>query len=250
VVHFQKSLSLAIVVLFAAALTFGASAQAAGGETRIAQQQSDDTADQAQQPSGEAPATDDAAKPAAPESDNADGTTAPAESGGDNAAPPADNVQPAESASPDASESDSAPTATPTPDEGAATAPDDTKAAPDANGAADVAPVKPETPAAASEPAEPSSSTGEASSIDASQLKIGTAVFGSDGAKIGEINGIKSDTSGKVEEILVTAGGAAGLDAKVFAVSGDKITSTSDGVKLSLSSDDAKKLPILDNGNG
>ncbi len=86
--------------------------------------------------------------------------------------------------------------------------------------------------------------------MNASQLQIGAAVYGADGAKIGELNGVKSDTSGKVQEILVTAGGAAGINAKVFAVSGDKITEVKDGVKLSLSSEEAKKLPIIDNGNG
>jgi len=48
----------------------------------------------------------------------------------------------------------------------------------------------------------------------------------------------------------VTDGVAAGINAKVFAISADKITSVSDGVKLSLSSEEAKKLPIIDNGNG
>jgi len=61
---------------------------------------------------------------------------------------------------------------------------------------------------------------------------------------------VTSDASGKVEEIRVTAGGEAGLNAKVFAVPADKITGVKDGVRLSLSSDDAKKLPIIDNGNG
>ena len=89
-----------------------------------------------------------------------------------------------------------------------------------------------------------------AASLAADQLKVGAAVFGSDGAKIGELNRVTSDASGKVEEIRVTAGGEAGLNAKVFAVTADKITGVKDGVRLSLSSDDAKKLPIIDNGNG
>jgi len=89
-----------------------------------------------------------------------------------------------------------------------------------------------------------------AASLAADQLKVGVAVFGSDGAKIGELNRVTSDASGKVEEIRVTAGGEAGLNAKVFAVPADKITGVKDGVRLSLSSDDAKKLPIIDNGNG
>jgi sporulation protein YlmC with PRC-barrel domain len=75
-------------------------------------------------------------------------------------------------------------------------------------------------------------------------------VFGSDGAKIGEVNGVKSDDAGKVQEILVTDGVPAGMNAKVFAITADKITSVGDGVKLSLSSEEAKKLPIIDNSNG
>lgn len=210
----------------------------------MAQQQTDDA------PSTDKPAAgDDAATPATPEGGSDDGATAPAESDGGSATPPTDNAtapaaDPGAATAPDAAGSESAPAKT---DDNAG---DETKAAPSDNGSPDVAPIKPEASPADAEPAAPASSTGEASSIDASQLKIGTAVFGSDGAKIGEINGVKSDTSGKVQEILVTAGGAAGLNAKVFAVSGDKIASVSDGVKLSLSSDEAKKLPIIDNSNG
>jgi hypothetical protein len=105
------------------------------------------------------------------------------------------------------------------------------------------APVEPQPPAAAAE-------SGEASVIDASQLKIGTAVYGADGAKIGEINRVTSNNAGKVEQIYVTAGGQAGLNAKVFAVAGSKITEVGNGVKLSLTSEEAKQLPIIDNSNG
>jgi hypothetical protein len=127
----------------------------------------------------------------------------------------------------------------------------DATAAPASNDSVDVPPVKPETPEATAEPAAPAPSTETASTtVNASQLQIGAAVFGADGAKIGELNGVKSDDTGKVQEILVTDGVAAGLNAKVFAVSGDKITDVKDGVRLSLSSEEAKKLPIIDNGNG
>lgn len=132
---------------------------------------------------------------------------------------------------------------------GPATTGDDTAASPE-NGSADVAPVTPETPATQAEPSAPEASNAQSSPIDASQLQIGTAVFGSDGAKIGEVNGVRSDTAGKVQEILVTAGGAAGINAKVFAVSGDKITEVNDGVKLSLTSEEAKQLPIINNSSG
>jgi hypothetical protein len=110
------------------------------------------------------------------------------------------------------------------------------------------------TTAAGEQAAQPAQEEAEAASpaesFAADQLKIGATVFGSDGAKIGELNRVTSDASGKVEEIRVTAGGEAGLNAKVFAVPADKITGVKDGVRLSLSSDDAKKLPVIDNGNG
>ena len=84
----------------------------------------------------------------------------------------------------------------------------------------------------------------------ADQLKVGAAIFGADGAKIGELNRVTSDASGKVEEIRVTAGGEAGLNAKVYAIPGDKITRVKDRARLSLSSDEAKKLPMIENGTG
>lgn len=134
------------------------------------------------------------------------------------------------------------------------------QAAPSAEPAQDGAAAAPEAPAEAAAPAEhqeaPAAAEGTeapasgASAVSASELKIGAAVYGADGAKIGEVNGVKSDDAGKVQEILVTDGVAAGINAKVFAISGDKITSVSDGVKLSLSSEEAKKLPIIDNSNG
>ena len=140
-----------------------------------------------------------------------------------------------------------APSTEPSQDSGATT----NEAPASGGGSADVPPVQPQPPAAATEPATPSpSESAPTTAVNASQLQIGAAVFGADGQKIGEINGVKSDDTGKVQEILVTDGVAAGINAKVFAISADKITSVSDGVKLSLSSEEAKKLPIIDNGNG
>lgn len=117
--------------------------------------------------------------------------------------------------------------------------------APPADSGATEAPAQPEQPAATEgAPAE------GGAAINASQIQIGAAVFGSDGAKIGEVNGVKSDDGGKVQEILVTDGMPAGINAKVFEVPADKITSVADGVKLSLTSEEAKQLPIIDNSNG
>lgn len=220
-----KSHSLAVAVLATASLMSGTASGYAAPEAGfvVAQEES--------QPAGEAPATADA----------------PAENS-DTAAPAATPETPAETSETPAQPSGSGDSAKPDDGDGAS---GDTQAAPATGESADVAPVAPETPAATTaEPSTPAQSDTQASTIDASHLKIGAAVFGSDGAKIGEINGVKSDTSGKVQEILVTAGGSAGINAKVFAVSGDKITSVNDGVKLSLSSEEAKQLPIIDNGNG
>jgi hypothetical protein len=225
-VLFAKSHSFAVLALATASLTVGAVCvyAAPNGSFVVAQEQTEPAAE-APAATDDAPAaTDETTPQAAPETGSGEATETPAQpSDGDGAAKSDDG-------------------------NGAA---GDTQAAPAADDSADVAPAAPETPAATTaEPAAPASSDAQASSIDASQLKIGTAVFGSDGAKIGEINGVKSDTSGKVQEILVTDGVPAGLNAKVFAIPGDKITDVSDGVKLSLSSEDAKKLPVIDNGNG
>ena len=85
--------------------------------------------------------------------------------------------------------------------------------------------------------------------ISAKDLAIGSAVYGNDGAKIGEVNRVTAAASGAVTEIQVTTGGKAGLGAEVVAIPGDKITDVTDGVKLSLSSQEAKSLPVID-GNG
>lgn len=160
--------------------------------------------------------------------------------------PPAEGAQPA-AAEPAADTA--APAAQP--------APDGTSAAPAAEAPAEPAQGAPQAPSdgaaqpqgATAEPAAPAEG-GAATAINASQVQIGAAVFGSDGAKIGEINGVKSDDTGKVQQILVTDGVPASMNAKVFEISADKIASVADGVKLSLSSEEVKKLPIIDNSKG
>ncbi|MFT3730890.1 MAG: PRC-barrel domain-containing protein [Hyphomicrobium sp.] len=162
---------------------------------------------------------------------------------------PSDQAAPAAEPSPDGSTA--APAAEPAPESGTTEAPPagDAAAPPaDNGGAADVAPAQPEQPAAEAPPAAAPAEGGGA--ISASQVQIGAAVFGADGAKIGEINGIKADDAGHIQEILVTDGVPAGINAKVFEITADKITSVTDGVKLSLSAEEAKKLPIIDNSNG
>lgn len=80
------------------------------------------------------------------------------------------------------------------------------------------------------------------------EMKIGKAVYGTDGIKIGEINRIKAEADGRVTELQVTTGGPAGLNADVIAITPDKIVSADSSgtaLKLSLSAADAKKLPVL-----
>lgn len=179
----------------------------------------------------QAPAEGEQAAPdqAAPEQ------TAPADDG--TAAQPS-----GDSAEPSAAPSEQAPA-----DSGTTTeAPQDsTETPPPADSGATEAPAQPEQPAAAE-----SAPAAGGAAINASQIQIGAAVFGTDGAKIGEVNGVKSDDTGKVQEILVTDGMPAGINAKVFEVPADKITSVADGVKLSLTSEEAKQLPVIDNSKG
>lgn len=158
--------------------------------------------------------------------------------------PPAE----AEQAAPaEAGAADTLPSAEQQHDGGAAATDAPAEGASPQGGAADAQPAQPEAPAAAGGAEAPAAAT---AAVPASDLKIGAAVYGADGTKIGEVNGVKSDDAGKVQEILVTDGVAAGINAKVFAISADKITSVSDGVKLSLSSEEAKKLPIINKSDG
>ncbi len=80
-------------------------------------------------------------------------------------------------------------------------------------------------------------------------LKVGSPVFGSDGIKIGEVNRIKAESNGRVTEVQVTTGGPAGINAKVIAITPDKIGSSGrNDVKLKVSGADAKKLPVITEG--
>jgi hypothetical protein len=243
VVFSAKMYSLASAAVAASMLVLWASPgySATKNGTVIAQQQTE-PADAGQASPEQPSAGEDAAPATAPESDAPqEGQSSPAAEGAGDAAAPAQENQ-APPAPSDAG-------ASPTPDNVEPPASDDKAASPE-GGSTDVAPVTPENPSAPAEHGASENSSTQSSTIDASQLKIGQAVLGSDGAKIGEVNGVKSDTAGKVQEILVTAGGAAGINAKVFAVSGDKITEVKDDVKLSLTSEEAKQLPIIDNSSG
>ncbi len=153
---------------------------------------------------------------------------------------------------------DPAPSVTVEPDPAAAAAP----AATEMPAATErpAAPAATEPPAAATEaapaatteaaPAAAEPAATGAASLMAKDLPIGTAVFGADGAQIGEINRVTAGPSGEVKEIHVTIGGKAGLDAQAVVVPADKITGSGDGVKLSLSAAEVKSLPPAEGGAG
>jgi hypothetical protein len=246
---FTKSVSAAgASIALAAALGLGSLALEAGS---VLAQDSDKPA--------AAPATDSAAPADAP-ADAAPSSGAAAEPAPDNNSSATSEPAATDSAAPDA-----ATAAPPAPASDSAAAPEAPAAAPDdsagAQPAGDVAPVKPQSPETAdtppaAAPSDDASSSAAASdqpaaAVSAKDLEIGTAVFGADGAKIGEVNRVTTNAAGDVEEIHVTDGGAAGLNAKAYAVPADKITGVKDGVKLSLSAADVKKLPLVDdNGKG
>ena len=148
-----------------------------------------------------------------------------------------------------------APAAAPEADDTAATPADAPAAKPAAPAPAAAAPAAkaaaPAPTAAAPAPAAPAAAP-QAAAPAAAKVKditIGTAVLGTDGKKIGVINRVVSDASGSVLQIHVAPGGVAGLGVPVIAIPANRIASTGADVKLSLSSEDAKKLPV-EGGNG
>ena len=81
-------------------------------------------------------------------------------------------------------------------------------------------------------------------------MAIGTAVYDSAGQKIGEVNGVKSDGGGVVEEIHVKTGGLFGLGGKVLVVPGTKIAKGGTSIQLAMTSADIGKLPVLPDSKG
>ncbi len=102
----------------------------------------------------------------------------------------------------------------------------------------------------AAEPSNVKSVAPPSVSIKSSDISIGAQVVGTDGSKIGVINRVSSDASGKVTAIEVAPGGVAGLGVPVIAIPGTEITSTGPNVKLSVTADEAKKLQVQDGKNG
>ena len=98
------------------------------------------------------------------------------------------------------------------------------------------------TPAAgaASKP----TTTGAVSQTKAKDIAVGAAVYGSDGKKVGEIKGVKSESTGAVQEIHVIAAD------KTFVIPGSKIARGGQNVLLAMTSEEVGKLPALPDKKG
>lgn len=84
----------------------------------------------------------------------------------------------------------------------------------------------------------------------AKDVIVGAAVFASDGKKIGEVKGVKSESSGTVQEIHVTTGGLFGIGAKTVVVPASKIAKGGQNVQLAMTSAEVSKLPTVADTKG
>ncbi len=89
-----------------------------------------------------------------------------------------------------------------------------------------------------------------AAAVTVKDVKMGSSVFGNDGTKIGAINRISADASGIISEIYVAPGGLTGLNVPVIRILASQIASAGPDVKLSVTSEEAKKFPSGSNGSG
>lgn len=102
-------------------------------------------------------------------------------------------------------------------------------------------------PAAKPDAAAPSKgATGDqAAAPSTKDVLVGAAVFGSDGKKVGEIKGVKSEPSGSIQEIHVKTGGFLGLGGKVVVIPGAKISKGGEAIQLALTTEEVSKMPPL-----
>jgi PRC-barrel domain len=103
-------------------------------------------------------------------------------------------------------------------------------------------------PASAGKNADAGPSSGASSTVK--DVTVGSAVFGSDGQKLGEIKGVKADPGGKVEEIHVKTGGVLGFGGKVVVVPAAKISKGGQNVQVAMTADEIGKLPAMADTKG
>ena len=72
---------------------------------------------------------------------------------------------------------------------------------------------------------------------------VGKSVMSAQGKEIGTIKDVLVTPDGKVEALVVTAGGTAGMGGKQVAVTWDKVALKGDQVTVNMSDQEASKLP-------
>ena len=108
-----------------------------------------------------------------------------------------------------------------------------------------------QSPAGPSQVAAPSQSPsqdgGEKGRLDGvkSAAMVGLPVFGTDGAKVGDVTAIKVASDGKLDELHVKTGGFLGIGAKTVKVPSEKVTPAGQSVRVALSTQDFGNLPVV-----
>lgn len=100
--------------------------------------------------------------------------------------------------------------------------------------------VRPVTPPSTAPTAKPSGDV----KAEPSPL-IGLDVFGSDGQRIGQVTGVKAAGDGRVDELHVKVGGFLGFGGKVVSVSSPRFVRAGERIQLTMTSDEASKLPSV-----
>jgi hypothetical protein len=107
----------------------------------------------------------------------------------------------------------------------------------------------PSTTSPSPSPTPPSSAEATPSLMTpASSVQVGSPVYGADGEKLGQVEGVKAQANGGIEELHVKTGGFFGFWTKTVAVSGDKVANGGENVRLAVTSDEFRKLPTINDG--
>jgi sporulation protein YlmC with PRC-barrel domain len=74
---------------------------------------------------------------------------------------------------------------------------------------------------------------------------VGLAVFGSDGQKVGDVQAVKVEAGGPIQEIHVRTGGFLGFGGRMVAIPAGKFSKSGQSVQLAMTSTEVKALPDL-----
>lgn len=125
------------------------------------------------------------------------------------------------------------------------TPPTESPAAPPAATPDSPATPAPTTPSPSPSPSPSDSAAAPSLMTPASSVQVGSPVYGADGEKLGQVEGVKAQSNGGIDEIHVKTGGFFGFWTKTIAVSGDKVANGGENVRLAVTSDEFKKMPPL-----